>query len=363
MSNALKRIDSVALLLDRLRLAALLTGLALAAFLLPVPWQLMVELAPRRIAPGQDLDGVLTAVALGAASIAVWLLISWILVIGALTLAASTPGALGRNAHRVLNRVTPGFLRRSIALGISVGALTGMAAGTAPSTAGAPAATSISIDTTHSSTAPQVLAAEFGGSTTRAALAVAAGVDRVGDRAKSFDVDGVGGLVPAEDSASVSTSARTATGTSGTAARGVLSPTPSFEQALPATGGPSVDSPPPGTTAPGTTASGTTAPGTTAPGTAAPGTAALDVDWPVHRPAPVREVPVDLDWPSAATVVVHRGDSLWSIAADQLGPTATDAQIDAAWRSWYAANRTVIGDDPDLILPGRQLQAPPAQIP
>lgn len=348
MSNVLKRNDQVARLLDRLRLAALLTGLALAAFLLPAPWQLATELAPRRVTPGQDLDGVLTAVALGAACIAVWLLISWILVISVLTLVARTPGTLGRIAHHLLSRITPGFLRRSIALGMSVGALTGMAAGTAPSTAGVPVATSISIDGPNRSSTPQVLAHAFGGSMSRAALAVRAGADRMGQRAVSVDVVGIGALVSADDAPPGGSSAPTGTGTSGTAARGVPSPMRSGGQALPMTGRPAVDSPSPGIAAPIATA---------------PGTATVDIDWPVHRPAPARSAPVDLDWPSTATVVVHRGDTLWSIAADHLGPDATDAQIDAAWRSWYAPNRAVIGDDPDRILPGQQLRSPPAQFP
>ncbi|WP_404384110.1 LysM peptidoglycan-binding domain-containing protein [Knoellia locipacati] len=57
-------------------------------------------------------------------------------------------------------------------------------------------------------------------------------------------------------------------------------------------------------------------------------------------------------------VVVHRGDSLWSIAARHLGPDAVDAEIAHAWPQWYAANRDRIGDDPDLLLPGQVLRVP-----
>lgn len=57
-------------------------------------------------------------------------------------------------------------------------------------------------------------------------------------------------------------------------------------------------------------------------------------------------------------VVVHRGDSLWSIAARHLGPDAGDAEVARAWPQWYAANRDVIGDDPDLVLPGQILRIP-----
>ncbi|RZT28072.1 LysM domain-containing protein [Kribbella sp. VKM Ac-2569] len=59
-------------------------------------------------------------------------------------------------------------------------------------------------------------------------------------------------------------------------------------------------------------------------------------------------------------VVVRKGDSLWSIAARELGPSATADAIAARWPDWYATNRHVIGNDPDLILPGQVLRIPPA---
>ncbi len=57
-------------------------------------------------------------------------------------------------------------------------------------------------------------------------------------------------------------------------------------------------------------------------------------------------------------VVVRPGDSLWAIAARALPPGATAAEIDDAWRRLYELNRSVIGADPDLILPGTQLTLP-----
>ena len=57
-------------------------------------------------------------------------------------------------------------------------------------------------------------------------------------------------------------------------------------------------------------------------------------------------------------VVVLRGDTLWSIAASRLGPGATAAEITAEWHRGLAANRDVIGADPQLILPGQELLAP-----
>ncbi|MBR7743890.1 hypothetical protein KC207_11370 [Phycicoccus sp. BSK3Z-2] len=101
---------------------------------------------------------------------------------------------------------------------------------------------------------------------------------------------------------------------------------------------------------------------------AAPGVAAGDPDpgWTPERPrvrpqpdlAPLgtRSPGSDAD----PTVVVRRGDSLWTIAARHLGAYATDAEIAAEWPRWYAENRAAVGDDPDLLLPGVLLRAPQA---
>jgi nucleoid-associated protein YgaU len=59
------------------------------------------------------------------------------------------------------------------------------------------------------------------------------------------------------------------------------------------------------------------------------------------------------------TVTVRPGDSLWSIAAHSLGPAATTRDVARAWPAWWAANRTVVGPDPDLIFPGQRLTPPP----
>lgn len=59
-----------------------------------------------------------------------------------------------------------------------------------------------------------------------------------------------------------------------------------------------------------------------------------------------------------AQVTVVPGDSLWRIAARDLGPTATTPDIAAHWPRWYDTNRATIGPDPDLILVGTRLDAP-----
>nr|WP_306422862.1 LysM domain-containing protein [Paenarthrobacter aurescens] len=62
--------------------------------------------------------------------------------------------------------------------------------------------------------------------------------------------------------------------------------------------------------------------------------------------------------PNQASVIVQTGDSLWSIAASRLGPFATDVDIALAWPQWYEANRSTIGSDPAVLLPGQVLRAP-----
>ncbi len=58
------------------------------------------------------------------------------------------------------------------------------------------------------------------------------------------------------------------------------------------------------------------------------------------------------------SVVVRRGDTLWDIAAQHLHSRRTNAGIARAWPQWYRLNRTVIGADPNLILPGMRLRIP-----
>jgi hypothetical protein len=59
---------------------------------------------------------------------------------------------------------------------------------------------------------------------------------------------------------------------------------------------------------------------------------------------------------------VLRGECLWSIAeADLLartGSVPTVAEVAVAVDRWWTANAAVIGDDPDLLLPGQVLRPP-----
>jgi nucleoid-associated protein YgaU len=63
-----------------------------------------------------------------------------------------------------------------------------------------------------------------------------------------------------------------------------------------------------------------------------------------------------------STYEVVGGDSLWCIAAETIrarsGERATSAAVAGFWPRVYAANRRIIGEDPNLIFPGQQLIIP-----
>jgi len=66
-------------------------------------------------------------------------------------------------------------------------------------------------------------------------------------------------------------------------------------------------------------------------------------------------------WPPAAgrrRVVVRPGDTLWAISAESLPDGADVGAVARSCSRWYVANTTVIGSDPDLLLPGAGLRAP-----
>ena len=79
--------------------------------------------------------------------------------------------------------------------------------------------------------------------------------------------------------------------------------------------------------------------------------------WPVGREETRGQV---VAVPGDRVVVVHRGDSLWSLARRHLGPEVTQAAVEQAVHDWYALNESVIGPDRDLILPGQELHVPGA---
>ncbi|MGH3503377.1 MAG: LysM peptidoglycan-binding domain-containing protein [Nocardioidaceae bacterium] len=59
----------------------------------------------------------------------------------------------------------------------------------------------------------------------------------------------------------------------------------------------------------------------------------------------------------STVITVRPGDSLWRIVRGRL-PHASDQRVAREVARLYAANRSIIGPDPDLIFPGTHLHAP-----
>jgi hypothetical protein len=81
------------------------------------------------------------------------------------------------------------------------------------------------------------------------------------------------------------------------------------------------------------------------------------LDRPAARTA-ARSHPAHPRQPAGQSVMVHVGDTLWDIAARQLGPGARPGEIAREWPRWHAANRAVIGPDPRRLQPGQVLVPP-----
>lgn len=75
---------------------------------------------------------------------------------------------------------------------------------------------------------------------------------------------------------------------------------------------------------------------------------------PRHMGAPTRST-------APQSVTVQPGDTLWDVAATQLGSGATDWEIARLWPRWHGHNRDRIGADPGRLPPGTVLMPPPAQ--
>lgn len=60
----------------------------------------------------------------------------------------------------------------------------------------------------------------------------------------------------------------------------------------------------------------------------------------------------------AGNHLVRPGESLWSIAAEELGPQASAAAIAQRWPQWWHTNAAQLGDQPQLLHPGQHLLTP-----
>ncbi|GAA4676418.1 LysM domain-containing protein [Nocardioides nanhaiensis] len=89
-------------------------------------------------------------------------------------------------------------------------------------------------------------------------------------------------------------------------------------------------------------------------GSPGPVTAPPDREPPPHVADPGRE-------PGGRHHVVAPGESLWTIARSAVPAPAHAAAVAAYWPRLHAANRAVLGADPDLITPGQRLLLPPVE--
>ncbi|HEU4668915.1 MAG TPA: LysM domain-containing protein [Arthrobacter sp.] len=74
--------------------------------------------------------------------------------------------------------------------------------------------------------------------------------------------------------------------------------------------------------------------------------------------APATRAPAEATTDGGEGVTVQAGDTLWDIAARHLGSGASDLDVALQWPRWYQANAALIGQNPDVLLPGQILQPP-----
>ncbi len=304
MSNDVKCSDSS----ESRRWATLVLGSAALAALswgLPLPSRFGDLL--RAGAAQSAAGGPAGAAALVIASCLVWPLLVWgcaVLLLGA---ATRLPGGAGRYAVRALRRLLPAALRPLLVagLGVSIGVGT-IACGTTDSTA----AQSIGAESIGGATSSARVAAPAGDAAARADVA---GRAAAGAAARLAVRGGSGPDHRRHDPAGARLAGRKRSSVRERHGRVRRPPGPSGPRRAAA-----------------------------APHRAASRSAAA-----AHGRTPLR-----------GPVLVRPGDTLWAIAAAHLPAGADAAQIDHAWRAWYAANAGVIGPDPDLILPGQHLLPP-----
>jgi resuscitation-promoting factor RpfA len=265
-----------------------------------------------------QLDDVLLAIA-GLAS---WVLLGWFTLVAGLALMSRSAGRSGRIAPALLATLAPRALRTVLATAVGVGSVAAL-------TACAPAATSNARPVT-------TVAALLADPSVSAEPDLPGWPDVALDWPATTPADPTSASPPGESAALTSATSTTSTTVPGAPSELSTSAATVPDAAAEQPSAPAETPPPPTPIVP-----------------TSPAPSAADA-----TPSDAATPPAAAPTASPEVVVVLAGDTLWAIAADHLPAGATDADIDAAWPDWYAANRAQIGDDPDLILPGWQLTTP-----
>lgn len=257
-----------------------------------------------------------------AATAGLWICLGWLLVGFAFALLAEAPGTIGRACGLLADRVSPRVLRRLARLAIGL-VFAVVSVGGAGAAAGAAGAASTTREPGWPSRPTQ---------SSNPVLSRLPDLDRPALAAGWTD-GGTGGpqqarlpRLPTAVPPIPTTLPRLPTGSAPPAA----TVQPDYVQTA---SGRSISVPPPGSGQPGS-----------------------------GQPAdPETRSPTERPTRDSAVVVVP-GDTLWDIAARELGGEPSNREIAERWPRWYASNRAEIGPDPDVILPGQRL-SPPADLP
>ena len=340
----------------RAQVLAACVGLVAVAIVLPSPHATLDALVDAR--PAAAGGDVADAAMVEVAALAVWMLVAWVVLVGTAAVAGRLPGTLGSAGRAVLVAVAPGAVRNVLLTVVGTSVVTGLAGCTTVSAGpdqSFPAATAAAAPSGAAQTDAGSLAARAGSAGVRfdtAAMCTPAPQHLAAPR---VGIATLGGPDQIAFEGSAVRSGRAATADNG-------SPAPSVD--WPATGvGSGTADPAPASAAASAAPTTTAAARAAAPASVPPGAGPAARSGRTTRAAPT----VSVDWPAPATrgtsavdgsVVVLRGDSLWSIAARSLPAGTDDAAIDRTWRAWYAANTSVIGSDPNHILPGQILLPP-----
>ena len=354
----------------RWQLAGGLAGLGVLAAFVPTPIAVLRTLGGSQAAIGGDPA---TVAALTVGSLVVWTALGMAAAIGATVLMARLPGSAGAFGRAVLARLLPRRWRPWIGALAGLALLSGVAAcGTGVAAAADPGSSAVAtaiVSPTPTAAGPllningldwptEAASTEFVGSPESPHPSIAS--TSAGDHTSGESSPSRGSAVSVSKPTSTSSTApQPATATPGAAPQKPDAAKPVTVGQPPRQTPTAGAAPTPATVLPGPAPTRGPAPGaptSTSPVSTAPGstTASASTPGPTSTTSTTAAKPL--------VVVVEPGDSLWRIAARQLPAGTNGDTIDAAWRLWYAANRSVIGADPNFILPGQRLRAPDSAV-